>query len=1088
MKRLLLAFLLSPAAVCHASPSASDSRHSSLFLDPEMAPPGALAAGKRLADLDAGEPRTVRMFYFLPNDRPFRPDVVQRMKNEMSSLQAFYGEQMEAHGFGYRTFRLETDDQGEPLVHRVDGQHADSHYIDGTWAVVGEIGAAFDLSKSIIAVVVDISTNRINKTAAGSATWGPKQTGKLLVAGDFAWHTLAHELGHTFGMGHDFRDERYIMSYGGSFRNSLSACSAGILAVHPYFDPHVGVEWGEAPALELLSATTYPEGAKSVPIRLRVSDADGVQQVRVRVVTRGTHNPKHRVGGWELKACRGLMGEKEAVVQIDYDGVIPSGSAWGFSDLSDPKVHPISLTVIDRDGNRSGHGFDLWERSRQHLTGFELAEGVHAVAFARGGATLAAGSAGGLGLWDLDTRAETRTSLSEGVTALDVSPDGATLAFGSAGGQVQLHDLEDGRGIATLSGHTQEIRSLAFSADGRVLASGGPDGIRLWDVSSRTRTATLPGGVTSVAFSPDGSTLVAGSGDGVRLWDVETETEAATYRHDSDWQSGVNSVAFSPDGTLVASGGDDGKVRLWEVATDENVAVLSGHLDPVRSVAFSPDGTMLASGGADLAVNLWDPVNTERLAALRSAGRGANSLAFSPDGTTLSAGTVDGRIGLWDVSDWVRPRPRRLVLVSGDDQHGRTGESLADPFVVEARDQYDDPLPGVQITFAVTEGGGRVAGSFTLERTTSDANGRSETILTLGPTEGTNIVEASVAELEAVSFRASSAGDPGTPSMEGDFHTWHLPDAATVRLGKGWMADIAFSPNGELLAAGTNLGVWLYDVATSREVALLPAPRVEDIAFSPDGRTLASSGPYEIRLWEVTTAHQIAAIDLDHSPESLAFSPDGRTLAFGSRAGIELWDVATRTLKAAVHEKVAWGMQSVAFSPDGRTLAAGTWTDYSVRLWDVATTTRTAIFKGHKDNVTSVSFSPDGRTVASASRDHTVKLWDVAARSIVTTLEGHESFVSNVVFSPDGMSLASASDKVKLWDLATGNATTFSSTNGNLAFSPDGRTLAVGSSGEVLLLDVSTGSASTLATGHHGVPLSVAPLLRWNTARLDKCV
>ena len=136
MKRLLLTLILSPLAVCHASASPSDSLLYCRIRDFEADPPGTHAAGKRLADLDVGEPRTVRMFYFLPNDRPFRPEVVQRMKEEILGTQAWYGEQMEAHGFGYRTFRVETDDHGEPLVHRVDGQHPDISYVEGTWGAV----------------------------------------------------------------------------------------------------------------------------------------------------------------------------------------------------------------------------------------------------------------------------------------------------------------------------------------------------------------------------------------------------------------------------------------------------------------------------------------------------------------------------------------------------------------------------------------------------------------------------------------------------------------------------------------------------------------------------------------------------------------------------------------------------------------------------------------------------------------------------------------------------------------------------------------------------------------------------------------
>ena len=920
MKKLILALVLLPAGLCHASPSPSDSLHSCLFLEPEQYPPVSRAAGKRLADLDAGEPRTIRMFYFLPNDRPFRGEVVQRIKDEMLRIQAWFGDQMEGHGYGNKTFRLETDDQGDPVVHRVDGRHSDSRYTGSAWDSVHEIEEVFDLSKSIIVVVVDNSTNRVGRTASGAATWSSKQSGIAIVGGGFRWDVLAHELAHTFGMGHDYRDDSHILSYG-DWRNSLSACSAGVLAVHPYFNPDVGVEWAEGPAIEVLSGTTYPEGAESVPIRLKLSDAHGLQLVRVRVRTRWTHNPRYGVGGTELKTCRALMGKTEAVVEIDYDGVIPSGAAWGFSDLSDPKVHPILLTVVDKDGNRAGTRFDLWELSGQHLVTFELGGEAHAVAFA-GGSTLASGSAEGVKLWDLETRTGTTTSLSAGVTAVAVSPDGATLASGSANGQVQLLDLKGDRVVATLPGHTQAVRSLAFSHDGTVLASGGEDGVRLWDTEARASTAALPGAVTSVAFSPDGATLASGSGDGLRLLDVETEAEMATYRHGSGgWGPGVNSVAFSPDGTLVASGGDDTTVRLWEVATGDNLAVLDGHDRPVRSVAFSVNGTILASGDAGLTVRLWDPVSGQRLADLRGEGREINAVDFSPDGTTLAAGTEDGRIGLWDVSEWAQPRPRRLVLVSGDGQQGAIGEPLADPLVVEVRDQYGNPLPGVEVAFSVVQGDGRVGGQFTVERTTSDVSGRAEALLTLGPIQGTNAVEVSVEGIEALSFSSAGVGEPDGPSPGGDFRTWHLPDASTVRLGKGLTEATAFLRNGEVLAVGTNVGIWLYDVATSREIALLPTRRIWDMAVSRDGRILASCGAYKdkIRLWEVATGEEITTVD--QAARAVALSPDGRTVASSSGSGLELWDVETGSQVAAMSGRGTEGIRGPGFLP--RRQAAG---------------------------------------------------------------------------------------------------------------------------------------------------------------------
>ena len=213
-----------------------------------------------------------------------------------------------------------------------------------------------------------------------------------------------------------------------------------------------------------------------------------------------------------------MTGEEKVEIEIDYDGVIPSGSDWGFSDLSDPKVHPISLIVIDRDGNRASISFDLWEVSRQHQTTFELAEEVHSVAFVPGGTTLASGSGEGVELWDLETRTGTTTSLSGGATAMALSPDGATLASGS-GAEVQLLDMASGQVIATFSGHTDPIRSLAFSRDGRDARLGGrgrhpavgPCGSNQYrDSSGRRRLGgLLP---QRGRLSPPAPTMVSGSG------------------------------------------------------------------------------------------------------------------------------------------------------------------------------------------------------------------------------------------------------------------------------------------------------------------------------------------------------------------------------------------------------------------------------------------------------------------------------------------------------------------------------------------------------------------------------------------------
>lgn len=123
-----------------------------LTLEDMRARDSLYAASKQALNRNVGEPRTVRMIYFLPNDRPYRAEIVQKMKDEIRNIQTFYRDQMRAHGHGDMTFRFETDAQGEPLVHRVDGQHPDSHYLSGT---VGEAEQAFDFYQNIYFIVVD---------------------------------------------------------------------------------------------------------------------------------------------------------------------------------------------------------------------------------------------------------------------------------------------------------------------------------------------------------------------------------------------------------------------------------------------------------------------------------------------------------------------------------------------------------------------------------------------------------------------------------------------------------------------------------------------------------------------------------------------------------------------------------------------------------------------------------------------------------------------------------------------------------------------------------------------------------------------
>ena len=281
---------------------------------------------------------SVRLIYFLPLNRSAQHDIDTKLDTRIKDVQQFYAEQMQTHGFGRKTFTFETDATGKVVVHHVNGKFRDAYYDTQTFdKVTEEIEERFSLSTNLYLIFTETGSEKIDVHWCGEGGIHGTTGGKALVpasgncfVGDFGVDTTAHELGHAFGLDHDFRDDAYMMSYGAN-PDRLSYCAAEWLNTHRYFNTH-DTSFNEPTTLEMLTPLALPHNASR--FRFEVADADGLHQAQL-IIPVATDDP---ADGVKLHSCLALDGETS---RIEFTTI----------EVRPGSTTEVTLRVIDVYGN-----------------------------------------------------------------------------------------------------------------------------------------------------------------------------------------------------------------------------------------------------------------------------------------------------------------------------------------------------------------------------------------------------------------------------------------------------------------------------------------------------------------------------------------------------------------------------------------------------------------------------------------------------------------------------------------------------------------------------------------------------------------